>query len=150
MGQIITTIVLFGGGLIFYLFNTTLFDTTLFNRIGNILLFVGACIPVIGIILGAGCFFAYMVTYQKFGFSYTKPIQVRDSKINRWLFNDIDWNDYDIQKRAKQERERRKLEESIQKTLNEGIEGIDYERIDVIDENRNIKTVKIPKNASGN
>ena len=68
MGQIITTIVMFGGGLIFYLINSALFNTTLFNRIENILLFIGACIPVVGILLGVGCFLSYIVMYQKFDY----------------------------------------------------------------------------------
>lgn len=89
-------ILLISSGVLIYLFTLLIFDISVCTEVKVIHLFL-SLIPVIGAILNILLLGFCMQIYQRKSFydcnSYT--VRVRDNKMTRYLFNDIDWEDYD-------------------------------------------------------
>lgn len=132
MWQFIITAVIFFGGIVLYIANQFMFKTFKMNNISKILLFLGALIPGAGLVIQF-CYTLWASNhYQTWGFYDPDLVQVRDSKLNRWLFDDIKWNEYDEQKqrekeKAQQEAERKAAEEE-KKRRAKLVEGLNYEK----------------------
>ena len=98
----------FFGGLFFYFLDIATFKVTVPRAI-KILEFFLACIPLVGVVLMLGFYIAKVFCHsrspwtdlQGYSCDYFEPC-VRYNRINRYLFNDIDWDIYDkYQKEAK-------------------------------------------------
>jgi hypothetical protein len=90
------------GGILFFILNTMLFDLKESN-IKWILMCICAFIPLVGLGVYGILFFYYMGNYETDGTKYThkdpyNKIYVRDNKLNRWLFNDVEWSFIDSMK----------------------------------------------------
>ena len=81
-------------GVLFYFLILALFKVNL-SRITKISLFIPSFLPVLGAIMYVIAFIASCVTYQRESFYRDELVQPRDTKLNRWLFDDVDWKDYD-------------------------------------------------------
>lgn len=115
MWQFIITAVIFFGGIVMYIANQFMFKTFKMNNISKILLFLGSLIPGAGLVIQI-CYTMWASGhYQTWGFYDKDLVQVRDSKLNRWLFDDVKWNEYDEQKRLTAEREAREAAERAAK-----------------------------------
>jgi branched-subunit amino acid transport protein AzlD len=110
MCQFIITAVIFFGGIVMYIINQFMFKTFKMNNISKILLFLGAFIPCAGLVIQLFYTFWASSHYQTWGFYDPDLVQVRDSNLNRWLFDDVKWDEYDEQKQRKKEREQREAE----------------------------------------
>jgi hypothetical protein len=83
------------GGILFFILDTMLFEMNVSNIIW-IIMTIAAFIPVFGLISYGILFFCCIVHYEKDGTKYThkdyyNKIYVKDTKLNRWLFNDVEW-----------------------------------------------------------
>ena len=105
MLQTIFTLFLFLGGIFMYFVYLLTFELRISN-IYKVLGIILACIPVAG-------FTAYMIAYLCSVFDYQKDnfewenkgkSIVRDLWINRLLFNDVDWEEYDTKKALQKEK----------------------------------------------
>lgn len=110
MTQFIITAVLFFGGILLYIINSFMFKTFKMNHATKVLLFLGSIIPGAGLIIQIGYSIWAGSNYQTWGFYSKGDVQVRDSWLNRWLFDDIRWNEYDEQKQREAERAREEAE----------------------------------------
>ena len=117
MLQTIFTIILFFGGLFMYLLNLLTFE----SRIPNIYRVLGvilALIPAVGLISYTIMYLYDVFNYQKEGFYWKRrdknTATVRGTRLNRALFNDIDWASYDEDKKAQREEELRIVKEKAE------------------------------------
>jgi len=103
MSQTIFTLILFLGGIFMYLVHLLTFESHVPN-IYKLLGIILACIPVIGFIAYTIIFLFDVFSYQKdcFTLDYVNGAVIRDTWLNRILFNDVDWLSYD--KRNEQKR----------------------------------------------
>lgn len=103
MNTIITLILLFGG-IFFFILDTMFFETKASN-VKWILMCIGAFIPLIGLAIFGILFFFSIAHYEKDSSSYKNKdyyesnIYVKDTKLNRWLFNDVEWSSIDKMKK---------------------------------------------------
>lgn len=110
MTQFIITAVLFFGGILLYIINSLMFKTFKMNHATKVLLFLGSLIPGAGLIIQI-CYSIWAGSnYQTWGFYSHENVQVRDTWLNRWLFDDVRWNEYDEQKQREAERAREEAE----------------------------------------
>lgn len=95
MVQFIITTVLVFGGILLYIINQSIFKTFKLNHATGVLLFLGSLIPVAGLLIQI-CYTIWASNnYQAMDFYSKGNVQIRNSMLNRWLFNDINWDDYD-------------------------------------------------------
>jgi hypothetical protein len=90
------------GGILFFILDTMLFEMKESN-IKWILMSIGAFIPIVGLVVYGILFFYCISHYEKDGTKYThkdhyNKIYVKDTKLNRWLFNDVEWSYIDSMK----------------------------------------------------
>lgn len=90
------------GGILFFILNTLLFEMRESN-IKWILMCIGAFIPLAGVVVYGLLFFYCISHYEIDGTKYTHKdhynrIYVKDTKLNRWLFNDVEWSYIDSMK----------------------------------------------------
>lgn len=96
MFQIILSFIAFFGGIPLYLMNLLTFEQRM-PRIHVILSFICSLIPIIGLLVFAILYLYNLFNYQtnRFYISDASKSVVRDTKLNRFLFNDIDWVGYE-------------------------------------------------------
>ena len=96
MWQIILTLFAFLGGLLFYALDILTFKLRI-PKIYILLGFLLALIPVVGLISYFVMYLYDIFNYQKDEFWYIKNNNalLRDTKLNRYLFDDVDWATYD-------------------------------------------------------
>lgn len=97
------------GGILFFILNTMFFDMNESN-IKWIIMTIVAFIPLLGLAVYGVLFFYCIVNYEKDATRYThkdhySKIYVKDTKLNRWLFNDVDWKLVDSMKKYKDEKD---------------------------------------------
>lgn len=97
------------GGVFFFILDTMLFEMNESN-IKWILMIIGAFIPLVGLVVYGLLFFYCISHYVKDGTKYRhkeyyNEVYVRDTKLNRWLFNDINWSYIDSMKNSKNEKD---------------------------------------------
>lgn len=90
------------GGVLFFILDTMLFDMNESN-IKWIIMSIVAFIPLLGLMVYGLLFFYCISHYEKDGTKYTHKdhydkIYVKDTKLNRWLFNDVEWSFIDSMK----------------------------------------------------
>lgn len=90
------------GGIFFFILNTMFFDMNESN-IKWIIMTLASFIPLLGLVAYGILFFYCTAYYEKNGAKYTHKdhydkIYVRDTKLNRWLFNDVEWSFIDSMK----------------------------------------------------
>lgn len=92
------------GGILFFILDTMLFEMRESN-IKWILMCIVAFIPALGLMVYGVLFFYYITHYEKEWTRYTHKdpyskiyIYVKDTKLNRWLFNDVEWSYIDSMK----------------------------------------------------
>lgn len=107
--NLIATLFIIFGGILFFILDTMLFEMKESN-IKWILLCIGALIPLVGLVVYGILFFYCIGHYEKDATRYTHKdtyhkIYVRDTKLNRWLFNDINWSLVDSMKNYKNEKD---------------------------------------------
>jgi hypothetical protein len=95
MNTVVTLIIIFGG-ILFFILDTMLFEMKESN-IKWILMCISAFIPLVGLGIYGILFFYCMGNYEIDGTKYTHKdhynrIYVKDTKLNRWLFNDVEWS----------------------------------------------------------
>lgn len=101
MNTVVTLIIIFGG-ILFFVLDTMMFEMKESN-VKWILMCIGAFIPLAGLVVYGLLFFYCISRYEKDGTKYThkdhySKIYVRDNKLNRWLFNDVEWSFIDSMK----------------------------------------------------
>ena len=96
MFQIVLSFIAFFGGIPLYLMNLLTFEQRM-PRIYRILSFICSLIPVVGLLVFAVLYLYNLFSYQtnRFYISDDSKSVVRDTKLNRFLFNDIDWANYE-------------------------------------------------------
>lgn len=99
MLQTIFTLFLFLGGVFMYLIYLLSFELQVSN-IHKVLGIILACIPVVGFIFYTVTYLYNVFNYQKSDFRWKRHDKsiVRGLWINRLLFNDVDWEEYDEEK----------------------------------------------------
>ena len=95
MNTAVTLLIIFGG-ILFFILDTMLFEMRESN-IKWIIMAISAFIPLLGLIVYGVLFFFCITHYEKDGVRYThkdhySKIYVKDTKLNRWLFNDVEWS----------------------------------------------------------
>ena len=93
------------GGILFFILDTIFFDINQSN-IKWILMCIIALVPVLSLIAYGVSFFCCIFNYEKDGTKYTHKdyhhdIYVKDTKLNRWLFNDVEWSFIDAMNNSK-------------------------------------------------
>ena len=101
MNTVITLALIFGG-ILFFILNAMFFDMNESN-IKWIIMGIVAFIPLLGVVAYGILFFYCTAYYEKNGTKYTHKdhydkIYVKDTKLNRWLFNDVEWSYIDSMK----------------------------------------------------
>ena len=101
MNTVVTLIIIFGG-ILFFLIDTLLFEMNESN-IKWIIMIISSFVPLLGLVVYGLLFFYCISHYEKDGTKYTykdhyNKIYVRDNKLNRWLFNDVEWSFIDSMK----------------------------------------------------
>ena len=104
MAQIIFTIVCFFGGITLYIINNLMFKTFKINNGLRILLFLGALIPVAGLFIQLCYTICAYCVYPTCYFNSFDDVRIRDTMLNRWIFNDVDWKEYDKWKKKEIEK----------------------------------------------
>ena len=96
MWQIILTLVAFFGGLFFYALDILTFKVRV-PKIYILLGFLLSLIPVVGFVSYLIMYLWDIFNYQKDGFWHIRNDHslLRDTKVNRYLFDDVDWATYD-------------------------------------------------------
>lgn len=94
------------GGIFFFILDTMLFEMNESN-IKWILMIIGAFIPIAGLVVYGLLFFYCISHYEKDGTKYRhkeyyNEVYVRDTKLNRLLFNDVEWSYIDSMKNSKE------------------------------------------------
>ena len=88
------------GGIVLYLISILMFESFK-PRIVNLIFFGLACVPGLGLILMTGILLWQIFSHDRQPYLIDMDercfcdIIVRRSKLNRWLFNDIDWKHWD-------------------------------------------------------
>ena len=174
MLQTIFTLFLFLGGVFMYLVHLLTFE----SRVSNIYKVLGiilAFIPAVGFIAYTIMYLYDVFNYQKDSFRWESDNKsvVRGLWINRLLFNDVDWDEYDAEKlrkkkealqaakekaeREKEEAERRAKELHIQREkerrdkLVHGLSGTNPPQLEPIEPvieqglKKGVRTVKTQK-----
>jgi hypothetical protein len=110
--QLLITLLAFGGGPLFYLLNIVFFENRFKTNIGHILNFIIALIPGFGTIIAFAYFVECVCKYERYPL-YTNDdgIYIRDTKLNRWLFNDVRWYVLDHHRAYEKEKEMQKQNE---------------------------------------
>lgn len=108
MNTVVTLIIIFGG-ILFFLIDTLLFEMNGSN-IEWIIMVISSFVPLLGLVVYGLLFFYCISSYEKDGTKYThkdhyNKIYVRDNKLNRWLFNDVEWSFIDSMKNYKNEKD---------------------------------------------
>ena len=90
------------GGILFFILDVMLFDMNESN-IKWIIMSIAAFIPLLGVVVYGLLLFYCIAHYEKDGTKYTHKdhydkIYVKDTKLNRWLFNDVEWSYIDSMK----------------------------------------------------
>lgn len=101
MNTAVTLLIIFGG-ILFFILDTMLFEMRESN-IKLIIMTISAFIPLVGLVVYGVLFFYCIANYEKDGTKYTHKdhyhkIYVKDTKLNRWLFNDVEWSFIDSMK----------------------------------------------------
>lgn len=96
MFQTILSLIVLFGGIPLYLINLLTFEQRM-PRIFRVLSFICSLIPLVGILVFIVLYFYNLCHYQtdRFNLAFNDKVVVRDTKLNRFLFNDIDWQDYE-------------------------------------------------------
>lgn len=94
MNTVVTLIIIFGG-ILFFLIDTLLFEMNESN-IKWIVMIISSFVPLLGLVVYGLLFFYCISRYEKDGTKYTHKdhyhnTYVKDTKLNRWLFNDVEW-----------------------------------------------------------
>lgn len=97
------------GGILFFILDTMLFEMRESN-IKWIIMILSSFVPLLGFVVYGLLFFYCISRYEKDGTKYThkdhySKIYVRDTKLNRWLFNDVEWSFIDSMKNIKNEKD---------------------------------------------
>ena len=108
MNTAVILLIIFGG-ILFFILDTILFEMKESN-IKWILMCIGAFIPLVGLVVYGVLFFYCIAYYEKYGTKYTHKehynrIYVKDTKLNRWLFNDVEWSFIDSMEKYKDEKD---------------------------------------------
>lgn len=108
MNTAVILLIIFGG-ILFFILNTLLFEMRESN-IKWIIMAISAFIPLAGLVVYGGLFFYCVSHYEKDGTKYTHKdhydkIYVKDNKLNRWLFNDVEWTFIDSIEKYKDEKD---------------------------------------------
>lgn len=108
MNTAVILLIIFGG-ILFFILDTILFEMKESN-IKWIIMFLSSFIPLLGLIVYGVLFFHCISRYETDATRYThkdtyNKIYVRDTKLNRWLFNDINWSFVDSMKNYKNEKD---------------------------------------------
>lgn len=90
------------GGILFFILDTMLFEMKESN-IKWILMCIVAFVPIVGLVGYGISFFYCIANYETDGTKYThkdhyNKTYVKDTKLNRWLFNDVEWSFIDSMK----------------------------------------------------
>lgn len=109
--QLLITLLVFCGGPLFYLLNIVFFENRFKTNIGHILNFIIALIPGFGAIIALAYFIECVCKYERYPLD-EEGICVRDTKLNRWLFNDVRWYVLDNHREFQKEKERLKQNEN--------------------------------------
>jgi hypothetical protein len=101
MTTVVILTLIFGGILLFIL-DIMFFDMNESN-IKWIIMTIAAFIPVFGLVAYGLLLFYCITHYETDGTKYTHKdhydkIYVKDTKLNRWLFNDVEWSYIDSMK----------------------------------------------------
>ena len=95
MNTVITLTILFGG-ILFFILNALFFDMNKSN-IKHIIMTIVAFIPLLGLVW-YGLLFFYCIAHYETDAKIIQikdhsdgKIYIKDTKLNRWLFNDVDW-----------------------------------------------------------
>ena len=104
MFQIVLSFIAFFGVIPSYLMNLLTFEQRM-PRIFRILAFVCSLIPVVGLLTFSVLYLYNLFSYQtnRFYIIDDSKSVVRDTKLNRFLFNDIDWAGYEKYKNVNKE-----------------------------------------------
>lgn len=97
------------GGIFFFILDTMLFEMRESN-IKWIIMVLSSFVPLLGFVVYGLLFFYCISRYEKDGTKYThkdhySKIYVKDNKLNRWLFNDVEWSFIDSMKNYKNEKD---------------------------------------------
>jgi hypothetical protein len=109
--QLLITLLVFGGGPLFYLLNVVFFENRFKTNIGHILNFIIALIPGLGAVIAFAYFVECVCKYERYPLD-KEGICVRDTKLNRWLFNDVQWYVLDNHREFQKEKEMLKQKEN--------------------------------------
>jgi len=95
-------LILIFGGILFFILDTLFFDMNESN-IKWIIMTIAAFIPLLGLVTYGVLLFFCISNYEKDWTKYThkdhyNKIYVKDTKLNRWLFNDVEWSYIDSMK----------------------------------------------------
>ena len=101
MNTAVTLLIIFGG-ILFFLIDTMLFEMNESN-IKWIIMVISSFVPLLGLVVYELLFFYCISHYETDGTKYThkdnyNKIYVKDTKLNRWLFNDVEWSYIDSMK----------------------------------------------------
>jgi Trk-type K+ transport system membrane component len=101
MNTIISLLIIFGG-IFFFILDTMMFEMKESN-VKWILMCIGAFVPLVGLVIYGLLFFYCIAYYEKDAVSYryknaNSNIYIKDTKLNRWLFNDVEWSLIDSMK----------------------------------------------------
>ena len=104
MNTVVTLLIIFGG-ILFFILNTLLFEMNASN-IEWIIIVISSFVPLLGLVVYGLLFFYCISHYETDGTKYTHKdhdnrIYVKDNKLNRWLFNDVEWSFIDSKKNVK-------------------------------------------------
>ena len=100
--NIVVTLIIIFGGILFFVLDTMMFEMKESN-IKWILMCIGAFIPLLGLVVYGILFIFGIAHYETDGTKYTHKdhynrIYVKDTKLNRLLFNDVEWSFIDSMK----------------------------------------------------
>lgn len=109
--QLLITLLVFGGGPLFYLLNILLFENRFKTNIGHIINLIIALIPGLGTVIAFAYFVECVCKYERYPLD-EEGICVRDTKLNRWLFNDVRWYVLDHHREIQKEKELQKQNEN--------------------------------------
>jgi hypothetical protein len=101
MNTAVILLIIFGG-ILFFILDAMLFEMRESN-IKWIIMILSSFVPLLGLVVYGLLFFYCISRYEKDGAKYThkdhyNKIYVKDTKLNRWLFNDVEWSFIDSTK----------------------------------------------------
>lgn len=97
------------GGILFFILDAMFFEINE-SYIIWIIMIIAALTPGFGVFAYGLLFFYCTAYYEKDAMKYAhkdhyNKIYVRDTKLNRWLFNDVDWSLLDSMEKYKDEKD---------------------------------------------